>query len=180
MRIQTRDCLGDVANALGLRTAVEVGTHQAVFAHSFMKRFRGSITLVDPWLDYEKGKDAFYPSVDPTSKTRSKDMQIAVGIMTEFYGRVTFMQTTGEQASHSFADSSVGIVYIDALHEYQDVISDINTWFPKVASGGIIAGHDFSYMLPGVVAAVEEFRIKSGLQVNLTCDDMPSWWAIKR
>jgi hypothetical protein len=35
-------------------------------------------------------------------------------------------------------------------------------------------------MLPGVVAAVEEFRIKSGLQVNLTCDDMPSWWAVKR
>lgn len=179
MRLKTRECLADVANALGLRNAVEVGTHQAVYAHGFMKRFRGTITLIDPWSDYEDGKDAFYPSLDPTSKSRSKDMQIAIGIMTEFSGRVNFMQMTSDEASHSFDDSSVGMVYIDALHEYQDVIRDINTWLPKVVSGGIIAGHDFSYMLPGVICAVEEFRIKSGLQVHLTCDDMPSWWTIK-
>ena len=180
MRLKSRECLADIANAIGLKTAVEIGTHQAVFAHSFMKRFRGVITLVDPWMSYEDGKDAFYPSIDHTSRSRSKDMEIAVGIMSEFSGRVDFMQMTSDEASHSFEDSSIGLVYIDALHEYGDVIRDINTWFPKVASGGIIAGHDFSYLLPGVICAVDEFRKSSGLEINLTCDEMPSWWAIKQ
>jgi len=179
MRISDRECLGDIANALNLTTAVEVGTHQAVFANSFMKRFRGTITLVDPWEGYDHCADVYYPLIDETSRDRATDMCVAIEHMSEFGDRVTFIQKTSEEASKGFQDESVGIVYIDALHEYDDVSRDIGLWFPKVVRGGIIAGHDFNYVLPGVVCAVEEFRKKSGLQIYLTCDEMASWWAIK-
>ena len=53
-------------------------------------------------------------------------------------------------------------VYIDARHDYESVLEDLNAWFHKVKPGGILAGHDYADgMLPqgdfGVKSAVDEF-----------------------
>jgi hypothetical protein len=179
MRLRSRECIADVANALDLTTAVEVGTHQGVFASQFMKRFRGTISLVDPWEGFTEGFETYYPASDESSRDRNRDMQIAMTAMDPFHCRYSVFRMTSEQASVKFEDESVGIVYIDALHEYEDVSQDIALWYPKVQRGGIISGHDFEFSLQGVIRAVEEFRKKTGLQIHLTDDFMPSWWAIK-
>jgi hypothetical protein len=41
-----------------------------------------------------------------------------------------------------FADGSLACVFIDAGHRYQDVLADVLAWGPKVAPGGVLAGHD--------------------------------------
>lgn len=179
MRLKSRECLADIANALGLETAVEVGTHQAVFASAFMKRFRGTITLVDPWQGFTEGFPTYYPASDEDSRDRNHDLQIAMMAMDEFYGRYSVKRMTSEEAVLYVDDNSVGLVYVDALHEYEDVSKDIALWYPKVMSGGIIAGHDFDICLPGVVRAVEEFRKSTGLEIHLTDDYPSSWWTIK-
>ena len=60
------------------------------------------------------------------------------------------------QAVGSFADSSLDGVFIDASHEYDDVRADILAWKPKVRPGGILAGHDYVFLWPGVIRAVNE------------------------
>lgn len=60
-------------------------------------------------------------------------------------------------ASKLFEDNSIDVVFIDACHEYNCVKEDINSWYPKVKSGGIIAGHDYYITWPGVIQAVDEF-----------------------
>lgn len=55
-----------------------------------------------------------------------------------------------------FADNSVSALFIDAGHSYESVLKDINAWLPKIASGGIIAGHDYNNVWPGVIKAVNE------------------------
>jgi hypothetical protein len=179
MRLASRECLADIANALNLTTAVEVGTHQGVFASEFMRRFRGTISLVDPWEGFTEGFDTYYPASDESSRSRDYDMHLAMVAMDQFYGRYSVFRMTSEEAVTNFADESVGIVYIDALHEYEDVKKDIELWYPKVQRGGIISGHDFDAELPGVVRAVEEFRKSSGLRIYLTDGGMSSWWGIK-
>ncbi len=47
-------------------------------------------------------------------------------------------------------------VFIDAAHDYQSVLDDIRVWLPKVRSGGILSGHDYSDTFPGVVQSVRE------------------------
>ena len=48
------------------------------------------------------------------------------------------------------------MIYIDGSHEYQDVLDDIKSWYPKVKSGGIMYGDDYPYF-DGVRRAVDEY-----------------------
>lgn len=65
------------------------------------------------------------------------------------------------ECANQYKDKSIDFCFIDASHEYKDVIRDINAYLPKIKDGGIIAGHDYINHHPGVVKAVDEkFRNK--------------------
>jgi predicted O-methyltransferase YrrM len=59
-------------------------------------------------------------------------------------------------ASKNYPDQSLDFVFIDANHSYEAVKDDIQSWYPKVKTGGYIGGHDYSYFWKGVVTAVNE------------------------
>jgi hypothetical protein len=175
MILQERACLADIANALELKKAVEIGTHQAFFAYEFMQRFRGTISLVDPWEIEEE----FHPFFEKTS-SRNQDLEIAKQKMSEFGSRVSFHRMTGTEFSKSVENESVDIVYIDGLHDHSSAQKDISDWYPKVKYGGIICGHDYNGEYPGVILAVDELRRRSGFEMHLTREYMSSWWMLKR
>lgn len=55
------------------------------------------------------------------------------------------------------------LIYIDGSHDYEDVVADLQSYWPLVKDGGIMFGDDYNTGLwPGVVKAVDEFsdRIK--------------------
>ncbi len=77
-------------------------------------------------------------------------------------------------ASHAAAtlirDGSLDLVYIDALHDYDNVKVDIDRWLPKVREGGILCGHDYGLSVcPGVTRAVHDFFTSA--EVELEVDD---------
>jgi hypothetical protein len=77
--------------------------------------------------------------------------------MKVFPGRYSKYRMPSAEAIHFFNDSSLDFVYIDALHTYDGVISDINLWLPKIKDNGFIGGHDYDIEnFPGVVQAVNE------------------------
>ena len=57
---------------------------------------------------------------------------------------VTDLRGDSSEMANHFANASVDFVFIDANHSYDSVKRDIIAWQPKVRSGGIIAGHDYS------------------------------------
>lgn len=61
-----------------------------------------------------------------------------------------------QDVSHTYKDSSLDGVFIDAEHTYEAIKSDIRCWLPKVKKSGIIAGHDYHEDHPGVIRAVNE------------------------
>lgn len=68
---------------------------------------------------------------------------------------VTPVRMKSLDASLKYADETFDVVFIDACHDYDCVKSDISAWFPKVKSGGYLAGHDYSWC-DGVKRAVDE------------------------
>lgn len=68
------------------------------------------------------------------------------------------------EATKLFEDESLDVVFIDALHDYENVKKDIFAWYPKVKQNGYIAGHDYN---EGVKQAVDEiFGFRNIKQTN--------------
>lgn len=79
----------------------------------------------------------------------------------------------------SIPNNHLGMIYIDAAHDYDSVYSDLKMSIPKVVSGGIIAGHDYLNMSYGVNRAVNEFCKTRGLIIHTVPDEEPamaSFW----
>jgi len=81
---------------------------------------------------------------------------------------VRLVRKTSVEAAAEARDDSLACVYIDANHSYEGVKADIAAWLPKVKSGGMIGGHDYSpKSWPGVIRAVDEAFGKK-ISVELT------------
>jgi predicted O-methyltransferase YrrM len=100
--------------------------------------------------------DAYYKSTPGLSDSLKK-----YNIFEEFKKRMaphphTVMRTTSALAVKEFQDGTVDLLFIDADHSYEAVANDIAIWRPKMRSGGIMCGHDYSEQYPGVKMAVNE------------------------
>lgn len=50
------------------------------------------------------------------------------------------------------------MIFIDAMHTREDVLADLQRWYPRVKDGGILAMHDYDHFdFPGVKLAADEF-----------------------
>lgn len=84
------------------------------------------------------------------------------------------MKMTSEVAAVNWLGGEVDVIYIDANHSYENVLSDIGNWSKKVKRGGIIAGHDYSIdAWPGVHKAVNECFGSQKIKVFSDCS-----WAV--
>lgn len=49
------------------------------------------------------------------------------------------------------------MIFLDAMHTYEDVKADIERWYPRVRPGGLMVFHDYLHQdFPGVQQAVDE------------------------
>ena len=79
-------------------------------------------------------------------------------------------------AVHKIPDEFFDFVYIDANHTEDGCYQDITDWFPKVKSGGLLAGHDYEprhvktkrgRIRFGVVEAVNKFAKERNLNFHI-------------
>ena len=101
----------------------------------------------------------------------------------EYSDRCTIIRDLSAVASLQFADASLDFVFIDADHSYDGIFVDLRMWYPKVRSGGVMAGHDYvDWAGYGVIKAVDDFVAEHGLQMTLLPvepHDNPVWAFVK-
>lgn len=72
------------------------------------------------------------------------------------YSNVTYFIGTSEDAARLLHDD-YDFIFLDAMHDYENVKADIERWWPFVREGGTMAFHDFGHSdFEGVQRAVEE------------------------
>ena len=69
---------------------------------------------------------------------------------------------TSLQAAQEYQDESLDFVFIDAAHDYSNVLADIKAWYPK--THWVLAGHDYGWSSE-VRNAVHDFFDPLGLKV---------------
>ena len=143
------------ASALEPSTFVEIGCWKGK-SSSYMAE---QITLsgkpihfycVDTWKGTTTEQ---HHQVDP-DVANDRLFEVFTNNMSPFAGNYTPIQSLSVDASTRFDNDSLDFIYIDASHEYKDVVDDINSWLPKLKVGGTIAGDD--YNSPLVSAAVHD------------------------
>lgn len=93
--------------------------------------------------------------------------------------RSKLIRDVSQMAALSFKKHELDFVFIDAGHTYEDVKSDLESWFEKVRPGGIVAGDDYTPMFPGVMKAVDEFFKDKKVIVHSSGTNNRAWWVQK-
>lgn len=151
-------CLKDLVDSIGKKdiAVLEIGSMAGNSAEVFLLSGKvAHITCVDPWINIDSENPCNSYS-NMTEKEMEFDRRMARfgNKVTKFKG--TFREFIGNMGT---TPVSYDLVYIDALHDYENVkrdISDALTYIrPKIA----IAGHDYNPDLihvAGVKRAVDE------------------------
>jgi len=174
--IQRREDFGGLCNHHGLLgIAVEIGVDQGNFAVDFLRQWKGRIYVgVDPWRNLPEYDNEPISNVDRQphfNATRAK--------IDEFWPRAALLCHTSEVAA-GLLPNGLDFVYVDANHKYEEAARDIALWWPKIRSGGCLAGHDYSGAWHATVGrAVNEFAAREGVPVTLVHGPMQSWYVFR-
>ena len=126
---------------------VEVGSYVGDSTGIFSEAFE-NVTAIDPWVNgYDDTDGASY--IHPMATVEAQFDR-----MCEKHPNIKKIKAVSSSVVDQFEDESLDMVYIDAVHQYENVIEDIKAWYPKVKVGGIVAGHDFQDAFPGCKKAV--------------------------
>lgn len=171
---------------------VEIGVGTGDYSYSLIKDGQFSeFYSIDTWDDITPdsfnadGSNVFHVWGDECYKISQEKLA-------EFGEKSKILRSTSADASTKFDNDYFDFIYIDADHTLEAVRNDIQNWYPKLRSGGMLAGHDYlddklvwengSYSMFGVISAVTEFSEKKQLQVYIIKEknnQFHSWYLIK-
>lgn len=154
--------LGD--NLIG----VEVGVCKGVNIKNLLDKCHNirKIYGIDPWIEY--------PAID--SKTNKSNYITAKQVLSSYMldDNIKLLKMKSLDAIKLFDDNYFDFVYVDGDHAYEAALSDMQAWWSKVKSGGILSGHDYRPCDIEVRKAVKDFSIEMGLKIHET--EFYSWY----
>ena len=142
--------LGDNSDKTMIEIGSFVGESTVLFAQSFKK-----VIAIDPFL-------ADYDPADPTSYLfEFKNVFQTYLERTGDHQNIQTIVSTSDDAVSKLDGLKYDFIYIDGLHTYDGVKTDIINYLPLVKEGGVIGGHDYTNdnvhkHLEGVRQAVNE------------------------
>lgn len=152
---------------------VEVGVYEGDHSQEILTVLEPEcLWLIDMWTDIKVSKSG----VDYIGHSQKDWNEKYYKVLTRFQNNpnVSVVRMSGDDAAEILPDD-LNLVYIDACHDYECVLQDMHTWYPKIRKGGILSGDDYSR--DSVVQAVAEF-LKEYPQHKLQTSPT-QWWFVK-
>jgi hypothetical protein len=184
-RVPARDELPALLNARNLLgRGVEIGVKTGVYSDELLSNWHGQeLVSIDPWLSADP--DEYVDRSNVSQDEFEQYYQQTRERLGKHGSRSTIWRLTSVEAAPKIPDHELDFVYIDARHDYDSVLEDLEAWCAKVKPGGILAGHDYvDGDLPQgefyVKSAVDEFFGARGIHVHSTegpsvVEMFPTW-----
>lgn len=143
-----RQVICDYLGNNGYNYGAEIGVRDGAFSEALCKVNKNiNLLCIDPWTPYRYGGNQEQQDVHYDN---------AVKCLGKY--NTTIIRQDSQDAAKDIEPGSLDFVYIDGLHDFDNVIMDLIQWGRRVKRGGIISGHDY---LPGfrqgVVEAVDAY-----------------------
>lgn len=127
------------------RKVLEVGAYRGLSAWA-MAQTAASVFSIDTFKAWSNGQTQAeeLTTLDPYLKAISR------------FDNVEYYVGTSKAAA-KVIKGPFDMIFIDAMHTYEDVKADILRWYPHLKRGGIFAAHDYAHGdFPGVKQAWDE------------------------
>lgn len=135
----------------------EVGSWRGRSARAFADNTEGFLYCIDTWADDAYG--AVFPG-DAPDLCQHRDWlwnEFQRNLADHLSSNVFRMRTNSVDGAKALRGvKNFDLIFIDAGHNYEDVVADIKAWRPLLQEGGILCGHDYAEYHPGVIRAVDE------------------------
>ena len=134
---QNREEILKTINQIKNGVCLEIGVLKGHYSKKILEQNPKMLYIVDAWMPLENYEDE-------TNNKNHPNAFIEAKIIADLYSdKCVMIKAKSTQAVEIFKDNFFDFIYIDANHSYEEVKKDINNWFPKVKSGGILGGHDY-------------------------------------
>jgi len=142
---------------------IEIGVSRGFHAWGILNDLDiEQLTLIDPYRRYPSKPPASCMRI--TTEELEAHFQEANNLLGPWSDEVVFIRQTSEHAAAKIQDESQDFVYVDGNHSYEFVKKDLELYWPKIKSGGLLAGHDYNYW--AVKKAANEFADSMGLSLQ--------------
>jgi hypothetical protein len=155
----------------------EIGVKRGGFSELVLRNWDCELLIsIDPWLSVEW--DEYVDRSNVTQPEFEENFMFTKARLAPFGPRSEIWRLMSVEAAERVADGSLDFAYIDARHDYESVLEDLNAWYSKLKPGAIFAGHDyvdgqFAQGDFGVKSAVDEFFAERGIPVHGTRGPSP-------
>lgn len=167
MEITTREDLPKLMRHLNLpMVTVEVGTAEGIFSQEMNGWGLEKQYLIDIWerVPFISGCASFEQKWHDGNYERVKSL----------FGdkaNVVLLKGFSYKMAEYIPDESCGLVYVDGDHTYDGAKSDIESFWPKLVTGGIMGFHDYANYSYGVNRAVQEFASRMSKEIHVLEED---------
>lgn len=130
------------------QTMIEIGSFIGESTIIFAGHFK-EVIAIDPFMDN-------YDPEDMTCQFKFSEVYEEYKTRTSPFSNIKTIVKTSDDAVEDLKQDKYDFIYIDGIHQYENVLRDIQTYLPLVKEGGIIGGHDYGGPWKGVEKAVDE------------------------
>lgn len=137
---------------------IEIGVDEAMTSEYLLENIPNlKLFGIDPYIGY----------VDWNGNNLEQNQRNSIydtmrSRLDKFGDRFKHHRMISDDAVSLFEDNSADFIFIDGLHEYDQVLKDCRNYWSKIKKGGLFAGHDFN-AIEGVRRAVQEFAAEVGV-----------------
>jgi cephalosporin hydroxylase len=138
---------------------IEIGVWQGytslIMAAGSAHRPETRVLSVDRWIPTSGTKGA---SGDWVAALIDLRIYLRIAADTGLLSRIVPLRMASVEAAGVWPIEAglAGLIHLDATHTYDEVMADVRAWVPHLASGGVMAFHDYYPAYPGVMKAVDE------------------------
>jgi len=191
IKIATRYDFVKLINEMNLKVGVELGVNYGAYSDFLLSNSNlEKLYSIDSWsTDYSETLAASFKKWTINHGEVEEAEAASREILSKYGQRSVIIKGNSFDVASQFEDNSIDFIFFDAGHRFTGFALDMINWWPKIKTGGLIAGHDcwrkYRYEVMDVANA---FLFEHKLIMHLTYDDKnrdgggyapPSFWAIK-